>query len=98
MKMAELPEQGALGLSVARVEFPQLGVEVVEEERAVLGAVGGRHLRVKPAPLLGFLAGYKRPTDGLGVFEDPGLDGFVFSGCGHGCALHDVHNERTASG
>jgi len=21
---------------------------------------------------------------GLGVFEDPGLDGFVFSGCGHG--------------
>ena len=33
VEMAELPEQGALGLSVARVEFPHLGVEqVVEEE------------------------------------------------------------------
>lgn len=82
--MAKLPEQGAFGLGVARVEFPHLGVEqVVEEERAVLGAVGGRHVRVKPAPLLGFLAGHNRPTNGLGVFEDPGLDGLVFSGCGH---------------
>ena len=45
VQMAELPEQGALGLSVARVEFPHLGVEqVVEEERAVFGAVGGRYL------------------------------------------------------
>ena len=37
-----------------------------------------------PPPFLGFLAGHKRPSDGLGVGEDPGLDGFVFSGCGHG--------------
>ena len=33
----------------------------------------------KPAPLLGFLAGHQRPTDSLGVFEDPGLNGFVFA-------------------
>ncbi len=84
VQMAELPEQGTLGLGVARVEFPHLGVEqVVEEERAVFGAVGGRHVRIKPAPLLGFLAGHKGPADGLGVFEDAGLDGFVFSGCRH---------------
>ena len=38
---------------------------------------------VQTSPLLGFLAGHNRPTDGLGVFEDPGLHGFVFSGCGH---------------
>ncbi|EGQ61068.1 hypothetical protein GGI1_04317 [Acidithiobacillus sp. GGI-221] len=84
VQMAELPEQGALGLGVARVEFPQLGVEqVVEEKRTVLGAVGGRHVRIKPAPLLGCLAGHKGPTDGLGVAEDAGLDGFVFGGGGH---------------
>jgi hypothetical protein len=33
MEMAELPEQCALGLGIARIEFPHLGVEqVVEEE------------------------------------------------------------------
>ena len=85
VQMAELPEQGTHGLGVARVEFPYLIVEqVVEEERAVPGAVGRRHIRIKPAPLLGFVTGHKRPTDGLGVFEDPGLDSFVFSGRGHG--------------
>jgi hypothetical protein len=45
------------------------------------------HLRFKPAPLLGFLPGHNRPIDGLGGYEDPGLDGFVFSGCGHGYAV-----------
>ena len=82
--MAKLPEQRALGLGIARVEFPHLGVEqFAEEERAVFGAVGGRHLRIKAAALLGFFAGHKRPTNGLCVFEDSGLDGIVFSGCGH---------------
>jgi hypothetical protein len=85
VQMAELPEQCALGLGVARVEFPHLGVEqVVEEERAVLGAVGRRHVRIKSAPLLGLLAGHKRSADGLGVAEGAGLDGFVFAGGGHG--------------
>jgi hypothetical protein len=46
VQMAELPKQGAFGLGVTRVEFPQLGIEkIVEEERAVLGAVGGRDFR-----------------------------------------------------
>lgn len=81
MEMAELPEQCALGLGVARVEFAHFGVEqVVGDERAVLGAVGGWRVRIKPASLHGFLARHNRPTDGLGVFEDTGLDGFVFSG------------------
>lgn len=54
VQMAELPEQGALGLGVARVEFPQLGDEqVVEEMRAVFGVVGGRVFRSKAAPPLG---------------------------------------------
>jgi len=35
------------------------------------------------APLLGFLAGHKRPADGLGIFEDAGLDGLMFEGDGH---------------
>ena len=77
VQMPELPEQGALGLSIARVEFPQLGVEqVVEEQRTVFGAIGGRHVRINPRPLLGFLAGHNRPTNGLGVVEDARLDGF----------------------
>jgi len=73
--MAELPEQYTLGPGIARVEFPQLGVErVIEEKRSVLNAVGGRDFRIKPAPLLGFLAGHKCPAGGLGVAEDAGLD------------------------
>lgn len=84
VQMPALPEQGALGLGVARVEFPHLGVEqVVEEERAVPGAVGRRDGRIKAAPPLRFLAGHKSPADGLGVAEDAGLDGFVFAGSGH---------------
>lgn len=97
--MAESPEQGALGLGVARVKFPQLGIEqIVEEEGAIFDAIEGRDFRIKPAPALGFHARHKGPAHGLGIAEDAGLDGFVFSGCGHGCALHDVHNEKTASG
>ena len=85
MEMAELPEQSAFGLGIAGIELPDLGVEqVVEEERTTLGAVGRRYGRIKPASQLGFLAGHKRPADGLGILEDPGLDGFVFSGGGHG--------------
>ena len=84
MEMAELPEQGALRLGVARVEFPQLGVEqVVEEKRAVLGAVCWRDFRIKAAPPLGFLAGHNCPTDDLCIAEYAGLDGFVLSWGGH---------------
>jgi hypothetical protein len=87
VELAELPGQSGLG--VARGECAHLEVElVVEEKRATLGPILGRHIRIKPAPLLGFLAGHNRPTDGLGVFEDPGLDGFVFSGCGHDAAFY----------
>ena len=39
------------------------------------------------APLLGFLAGHNRPTDGLGVGEDSGLDGFVFGRLAHSTGL-----------
>jgi hypothetical protein len=37
VQMAELPEQGALGLGVARVELPHLGIEQVVEELALAG-------------------------------------------------------------
>jgi hypothetical protein len=57
--------------------------QVVEEERTVLGAVGGWNVGLQPAPMLGLLAGHNCPANGLGVFEDSGLDGLVFSGCGH---------------
>ena len=33
LKMTELPEQRALGLGVARIEFPHLGIEQVIEEK-----------------------------------------------------------------
>lgn len=46
------------------------------------GAIGGCDVRIKPAPLLSFLAGHNRPTDSLGVFEDPGLDRFCSPGLG----------------
>lgn len=94
VEMAELPEQRALGLGIARVECAHLGDEqVVEEERQrsgdipvpVLPTQGGRNA---PSPFLGFLAGHNRPTDGFGVCENPGLDGFVLGGGGHvACSL-----------
>ena len=74
-----------LGLSVARVELPHLGVEqVVEEERPALHPSGFILHPFHAAPPFGLLAGHKRPPDGLGVGEDSGLDGFVFSGFWHG--------------
>jgi hypothetical protein len=76
-----------------QVEFPHLGVEqVVKEEPQKNAGIPARVFfrmagwNTRP-PLLGFLAGHNRPTDGLGVGEDPGLDGFVFSGCGHDSAF-----------
>jgi hypothetical protein len=81
VEMAKSPNQCAPGVTVARVEFSHLGVkQIVKEEGAVLGAVDGLNLMVKAAPLLGFFAGHNRPADSLSVFEDPGLDGIVFSG------------------
>ena len=52
-------------------------------EGAVLRAVDGLHVGGKHMPLVGFHLGHGRPADGLGVFEDTGLDGLVFGGGGH---------------
>lgn len=53
------------------------------KESAAHRAVGGRNVDGKSAPLHGFLVGHSRPADGLGVFKDPGLVGFVFGGGRH---------------
>ena len=88
VQMPDLPEQRPLSLGITRVEFPHLGVEqIIEEERTVPGAVARRHVWIKPSTLLGFLAGHNRPTDGLGVGEDSGLDGFVFGRLAHSTGL-----------
>ena len=76
---------GVFQKSRLSVEFAGLGVEQVGEEEGAVFSVGG-HVGVKPAPLFGCLAGHKRPTDGLGVGEDSGLDGFLFCGGWHGYA------------
>ena len=76
VEMAELAEQKPLGLGIARIEFPHLGIKQVVEEK-------GQRSGSAPSSLLGFLTGHKRPTDGLGVGEDAGLDGVVFGGGGH---------------
>ena len=69
VEMAELAEQKPLGLGIARIEFPHLGIkQVVEEE--------GQRSGSTPSPLLGFLTGHKRPTDGLGVCQGYGLGRF----------------------
>lgn len=84
MAVAELPEQSALGNKVARVEFPRRGIKnkSVEGKRAVLGAISGQQVAIKQASLLGFLARRNRPADGLGIAENPVLDGSVSSGRG----------------
>ena len=84
VEMTESAEQRAFGLGITRVELPHLGIKhAVEEERTTLGALLQWRIRIKPAPPLGFFAGHNRPADGLGVFENPGLHGFVFGGSGH---------------
>ena len=84
VEMAQLPEEGPLRLGIAGVELPHLGIEqIVEEERSILGPLGGRHLGIKSPSPLRLLSGHNGPADLLRIGEDPGLDGFVFSGCGH---------------
>lgn len=78
VEVAELSEQRALGLGVAQVKLPHPGVEQVVEEEARIRHCGN------PALLLRFLAGHNRPSDGPGVGEESGVDGFVFGGSGHG--------------
>ena len=84
VEITKSAEQRAFGLSVTRVELPHLGIkQAVEEERTTLGALLEWRIRIKPAPPLGFFAGHNRPADGLGIFENAGLHGFVFGGSGH---------------
>jgi hypothetical protein len=47
------------------------------------GIRGGEYVRIKPAPPLGLLTGHQCPPNGHGIFENPGLDGFVFGGLAH---------------
>jgi hypothetical protein len=62
---------------------PSASEQVVKEQARIRhSAFAIRHCG-NPSPPFGFLAEHNRPTDGLGVGEDPGLDGFVFSACGH---------------
>ena len=84
VQVVKLVEQRALLLSIKGIEFPYLGVEqVVEVERGISVAIGGRRIRIKPAPLLGLIARHKCPANILCVFKNTGLDGFVFGGGGH---------------
>ena len=80
----KLPGQRALGHGVARIKLPHLGVEQSAEEQTRIrhSEFAIRHCG-DPSPPFAFLAAHNRPTNGLGVGENPGLDGFVFSGCGH---------------
>jgi hypothetical protein len=86
--MSELPEQGAIGLGIARVEFPHLRVQQVVEKKRPAGHPSVFILHpFYAAPPFGFFSGHNRPTDGLGVGEDPSLDCFVFARLAHGFKL-----------
>ena len=85
VEMVKLAEQGALSHGVARVELLRLGIKnAIEEEGTTLGVFLGWSLRIKPTSFPGFFTGHNRPSDGLGVFENSGLDGFMFGESGHG--------------
>ena len=91
------PEQRALGLGVARVELPHLGVEqVVEEERRR----SARGLRAWHRPdQTRAAARLPRATHNVqpiscGVGEDAGLDGFVFGGYSHVPKPDNMHNSK----
>jgi hypothetical protein len=84
MEMAELTWQCPLSFGIAGVKFPHLGIEeIVEEKRPVLGPLGRRPLGIKPSTTLRFLTRHNGPAYLSRIGKDPGLDGFVFSGCGH---------------
>ena len=78
------PRNAPPGLGVARVEFPHFGGEqVIEEERAVFGALLGWRVRVKSSAAARLPCGAQKSSRWPGVFENAGLDGFVFCGGGH---------------
>lgn len=84
MEMAELAEQGAFSFGVAWVELAYFGVEeVVEEKRAILGAVVGGRGGVKSTSLLGFFAGNKSPPDIPGIGKDASLNCLMFARFAH---------------
>lgn len=80
-----------IGFRLLRLGIELLALVLVAEQvverllvvlAEVLEGVVAVNLFSAPAPLLGSLVGHSRPTAGLGVFEDPGLDSYVFSGGG----------------
>ncbi len=84
VELKEFTGQRAFGLGITRVELPHLASSTLSKKserplaRSLSGACGSN-----PAPSLGFFTGHHRPTDGLGVLENPRLDSFVFGGCEH---------------
>ena len=84
VEMAKLAEQGALSDGVEQVELLRFGIKyVVKEGRTIHGVFLGWRIRIKLAPLLSFFTGHNHAADGPGVFENTGLDGFVFGGSGY---------------
>ncbi len=54
-----------------------------DEEGVPCPCLGRDAIQVEPPPPLGLTPRHIGPPDFLGVCQDAGLDGFVFSGCGH---------------
>ena len=64
--------------------LPRDGSDVYTERGISNPGFRARGGTLAPSPLFVLPAEHERPTNGLGVFEEASLDGFVFGGGGHG--------------
>ena len=75
----------------AKLRRHELVYQVAEEERRLARPLFRcRTIRVKAAPPFDLIARHVCPADLLRVFQDAGLDGFVFSGGGHSSTGHSL--------
>ena len=79
-------DQRALRFLAFRIDSTDLGVQQIAEEQRRLARPLLRHraVGIKATPPFGLGARHISPADLLRVFQDAGLDGFVFAGCGRG--------------
>ena len=54
-------------------------------------------MKGKAAPPLSLVAGHMRPTDFLGIRQDPRLNGLVLGGIGHQSSYIDMSKRWTSS-
>jgi hypothetical protein len=97
--LGHLGDEGPRRFGVLRIQLPHLRLEqVVEKRRCRSRLLGGRVPgAVEASSLLGFPLRHELPADLLGIGEDSGLNGLVFTRCGGHVILPTALEARRVS-